>query len=161
MIELPFGFSKKAPVFAGLLFLAFAGVDAHASQIVGPKGACLEVVGAVNADGTPVQLHKCEPGNDNQNWTYNPATGQFVWAYGGKCLDVSRGSRANAAVVQVWQCIPNAATQKFEYRKPAIVWSGTNQCLDLREGNPANGAAAQMWQCLNAPSNVNQRWTIR
>ena len=146
---------------AGLFVLALAGGEANASQIVSPRGTCLEVVGAVNANGTPVQLHKCEPGNDNQNWTFNPATGQIVWAYGGKCLDVSRGSRENAAVVQIWQCIPNAAPQKFEYRAPAILWSGSNQCLDLREGNPMPGAAAQMWQCLAPPRNSNQRWTIK
>lgn len=145
----------------GLLLLALAGNDARASQIVSAKGTCLEVVGAVNVDGTPVQLHKCEPGNDNQNWTFNPATGQIVWVYGGKCLDVSRGNRENAAAMQIWQCIPNARTQKFEYRAPAIVWSGTNQCLDLREGNPLPGAAAQMWQCLGSPRNSNQRWTIK
>ena len=145
----------------GFFMVAFTGGVASASQIISPRGTCLEVVGAVNANGTLVQLHKCEPGNDNQNWTFNPATGQIVWAYGGKCLDVSRGSRENAAAVQIWQCIPNAGPQKFEYRGSAIVWSGTNQCLDLREGNPLPGAAAQMWQCLRSPNNSNQRWTIR
>lgn len=150
--------SSKGAALAGLFFLAFAGSDAMAFQIIGPSGKCLEVVGAVNVDGTPVQLHQCQPGNRNQDWTYDANTKQAMWAGSGKCLDVSRGNAANGAVVQIWQCSANNRNQKFDYRNPAIIWSGTNKCLDLRESNTGNGAAAQMWDCLN---NANQRWSIK
>ncbi|MCF2435467.1 RICIN domain-containing protein [Streptomyces thinghirensis] len=65
------------------------------------SGRCLDVPGAVQTNGTYLQIYDCW-GGTNQQWTLTDS--QQLTVYGNKCLDVpghatvpGRGSRSGAA----------------------------------------------------------------
>jgi len=71
-------------------------------------GRCLDVAGANNANGTPIQVVVCN-GNAAQDWTINSAD-HTIRALG-KCLDVDAASTTNGANVQIYDCNGSAAQQ--------------------------------------------------
>ena len=143
-------------VFIGVSFAGASGLS-HGAEIVGVGNKCLDVTGGENANGTPVQTWKCDPGHENQNWTVDG--GRIVWTGTKKCLDVSGGDRANGTQVQIWQCEAGNENQQWTLDNGRIVWTGTKKCLDVSGGGTANGTKVQIWQC--EAGNENQAWTIK
>lgn len=68
---------------------------------------------ASNTDGAVVTIQACT-GSANQKWTF---TGGTVTAFGNKCLDVTNGTNADGAKLQLWTCTANNANQQWSYDK--------------------------------------------
>jgi hypothetical protein len=121
-------------------------------QITGIDGMCVDVAGAVEADGTPVQLHPCT-GVSAQRWTVG--TDGTIRAMG-RCMDVSSGLTANGTEVQTFTCNGTAA-QQWTPRSGSLVNTGSGRCLDATGMSSADGTRLQIWDCSGNP---NQQWTL-
>ena len=95
-----------ALAIGSVLFVASA-VTAQAQPfgvpvaIVNTMGRCLDVAGAVNAQGTNVQIWDCN-GTVAQVWTFFP--GGRIQNVMGRCLDVAGAVNAQGTNVQIWDC---------------------------------------------------------
>ncbi|KAJ6516577.1 ricin B lectin domain-containing protein, partial [Mycena vitilis] len=114
-------------------------------HVINPdKSASTCLTAATNANGGVVTVAPCD-GSTGQAWTQN---GQTLVAYGSMCLDVTNGSTANGAKMQIWACTPGAgdAAQHFTVTSAnQIQWTNQAKCLDLTDGSLASGN--QAWQC--------------
>jgi hypothetical protein len=82
-----------------------------------------------------------------------PPPVRLVKGYGGKCLDDSGNSSANAAKVVIWTCSPRDQAQSWTYRNHELIHNG--KCLnDQRSGG--NGSKAILYSCNGA---ANEIWT--
>ncbi|CAL9280852.1 ricin-type beta-trefoil lectin domain protein [Streptomyces sp. SudanB182_2057] len=117
----------------------------------GIAGKCLDVNGAVGADGTAVQIWSCGNGADQLWSAYTDGTLRSL----GKCLDAAGGSTANGTKVQIWSCHggANQVWQPYNggYRNPA-----SGRCLDDPGFSTADGTQLQLWDCTGG---TNQKWT--
>lgn len=129
------------------------GGTGRTGPIKGIGGMCVDVAGASNADGTPIQLHGCN-GVDAQKWTLG--TDGTVRALG-KCLDVQGGSTADGAVVQLYTCNGTGAQKWVHTQAGDLTNTGANKCLDATGGSSADGTRLQIWTCTGA---ANQKWTV-
>lgn len=129
------------------------GGTGRTGPIKGIGGMCVDVAGASNADGTPIQLHGCN-GVDAQKWTLG--TDGTVRALG-KCLDVQGGSTADGAVVQLYTCNGTGAQKWVHTQAGDLTNTGANKCLDAKGGSSADGTRLQIWTCTGA---ANQKWTV-
>ncbi|MFC0108504.1 family 16 glycosylhydrolase [Kibdelosporangium aridum] len=120
-------------------------------QITGLAGKCVDVAGASNANGTPVQIYDCN-GSNAQRWT---RSGNQLQALG-KCLDAAAGGgTANGTLVQLWDCNGSGAQQWAISGANDIVNIQANKCLDVTGNNSANGTRLQIWECTGG---ANQKW---
>ncbi|MFG2587494.1 family 16 glycosylhydrolase [Streptomyces sp. NPDC048438] len=129
------------------------GGSGTAGPIKGIGGMCVDVAGASDADGTPVQLHGCN-GVDAQKWT--PAADGSVRAFG-KCLDVQGGSTADGAAVQLYTCNGTGAQKWVHTQAGDLTNTGADKCLDATGGSSADGTRLQIWTCTGA---AGQKWTV-
>ena len=88
-----------------------------------------------------VGIYDCN-GTSAQSWTRN--SDGTVKALG-KCLDVSSGSVANGAKVQLWTCNGSAAQQWTYSAGKDLVNPQANKCLDVTGNNSANSTSVQIW----------------
>ncbi|WP_162189940.1 ricin-type beta-trefoil lectin domain protein, partial [Dactylosporangium aurantiacum] len=73
----------------------------------------------------------------------------------GKCMDVSGGSTADGAVVQLWTCNGTGA-QKFTLTAAGdLVNPQSGKCVDVQNVATANGSKLHIWTCNGAS---NQKW---
>jgi beta-glucosidase len=120
--------------------------------IVGYQGLCLDVRGANNADGTPVQVYTCN-GTNAQQWTVESnGTLQAL----GKCLDVTGGGTANGTKVQLYTCNSTGAQVWKPQSNGALVNPQSGSCLD-DTGYGGSGTQVQIWSCTG---NSNQSWAL-
>lgn len=130
----------------------YAADNTSKIQLKVASNKCLDVRKSQTANGTPVQIYKCN-GTQAQNWTYVDGT---LRAFG-KCLDVTDGSTANGAKLQLWDCYTNNSNQQWTLDGTSIVWANHNKCLDLTDGNQTDSTQMQVWDC--STGNTNQQWT--
>jgi hypothetical protein len=111
---------------------------------------------ASSANGAAVTIEACD-GSASQAWTYD---GKALEVLGAKCLDVTGGSTANGAKLQVWDCVTNGtnANQKWTRSGSTFQWTGKGKCVDLTGGATDAGTPAQSWSCSSG--NPNQQWTF-
>ncbi|KAF9457289.1 G-X-X-X-Q-X-W domain-containing protein [Collybia nuda] len=122
----------------------------------GNNNKCLDVRGAVFANGTPVQIYDCN-GSGAQNWIVNRGNTKVQVAGTNFCLDAG-SSPGNGVGMKIWTCYSGLAAQAWYYTDDnRIALTGQGQCLDLTGGNLSNGNRIQTWQCTNG--NNNQVWT--
>jgi hypothetical protein len=70
-------------------------------------------------------------------------------------MDVSGGSTANGAAVQLWTCNGSGA-QKFTLSTAGdLVNIQADKCVDVANVATANGSPLHLWQCTGAS---NQKW---
>jgi hypothetical protein len=70
-------------------------------------------------------------------------------------MDVSGGSTANGAAVQLWTCNGTGA-QKFTLTAAGdLVNTQANKCVDVTNVGTANGSKLQLWTCTGGS---NQKW---
>jgi hypothetical protein len=74
----------------------------------------------------------------------------------GKCLDVSGGSTADGAQVQLWTCNGSGAQRWTVTAARDIVNPQANKCLDVTGNNSADATRLQIWTCGGG---ANQKWT--
>lgn len=82
-----------------------------AGALVGPGGKCVDVAGAATANNTPVRLWTCN-GTKAQEWSFSD--GQLRSALGG-CLNVKNGSSTTGTAVELYECVPGAASEAWTY----------------------------------------------
>ncbi|KAF9041470.1 ricin B lectin domain-containing protein [Panaeolus papilionaceus] len=120
------------------------------------RNKCLDVRGAVYANGTPVQIYDCN-NTGAQRWVIKRGSTKVQVAGTNFCLDAG-SSPASGVGMKIWQCYDNLAAQQWSFttdNKIALATQG--QCLDLPNGVLTNSNQVQTWQCSN--NNNNQIWT--
>ncbi len=125
---------------------------AVAGPITGLGGACVDVAGADRANGTPIQLYRCN-GTEAQRWTVG-ADGSIRAL--GKCLDVTAAATTNGTPIQLYDCNGTGA-QTWSATGGALVNTGSGRCLDATGRSAADGTRLQIWTCTGAG---NQTWTL-
>ncbi|KAJ7837686.1 carbohydrate-binding module family 13 protein [Mycena olivaceomarginata] len=136
-------------------------------QPVGQSNKCLDVRGAVFANGTPVQMqiidgsfrYNCN-GSQAQKWIIKRGKGSVQVAGTNYCLDAG-SSPGNGVGMKIWQCFDDLAAQTWFYdgvRKTFNLYNEGWQCLDLTDSDLTNGRQTQTWQCT--VENTNQLWDI-
>lgn len=162
---------SAVPAGTQTLYLTFAGTGSglydvdqftlvHGSAaggtgpVTGLAGKCLDVNGAGTADGTKIQLYRCN-GTAAQQWTVagpvirNPASG--------KCLDVAGGGTANGTKVQLWTCNGSGAQTWAAQSDGTVKNTQSGRCLDVSENSSADGQQIHIWDCHGG---ANQVWTL-
>lgn len=89
-----------------------------------------------------------------------PAPGGAVRAVGaGKCLDVTGGSTALGAAVQIWDCqgTPGQTWARTASGELTVFSGGTLRCLDAYGAGTSAGTRVVTWSCNGQ---ANQRWTV-
>ena len=95
----------------------------------------------------------------NQRWKLEPIAQlpyHLVAKHSGKCMDVTSGSAANGAKVQLWDCNGTGAQKWTLTGAGDIVNPQSNKCLDATGVSSANGTRLQIWSCTGG---ANQKWT--
>jgi hypothetical protein len=140
--------------------------DAEVAEMLAVAGAnvihparngalCMDVAAGSTANGTPVQLARCN-GGPAQAWTFSSGS---LRVFGNKCLDVRAGVNADRTPLQIWDCRPGNRNQQFTERGNTFVAAG-GRCVDvpgniLQDGAPlqiyaCNGSGAQAWSSARA-----------
>jgi len=123
----------------------------------GNTGKCLDVRGAVYANGTPVQIYDCNQ-SGAQKWLINNANTHVRVAGTPFCLDAG-STPGNGVGMKIWQCYDNLPAQEWFYTADRrIALTGRGLCLDLTNGGLGNGNQVQTWACTDF--NTNQIWTV-
>jgi hypothetical protein len=143
---------RHAFLFSLLLTTTLAGT-AHAGDVVGLGGKCLDVKGKKSDDGTPTQLWQCN-GGPNQKWQYTRA-GELK-GFADKCLDVEGGKTDEGTPVILYTC-NGGANQKWRFEKGALVGIGGN-CLDVKGNKSKDGQPLVLYRCTGG---ANQKWKLR
>ncbi|KAJ7494318.1 ricin B lectin domain-containing protein [Mycena galericulata] len=84
-------------------FSSFTEQNAGPQPITIFGDKCIDVVNGVNADGTPLQIWTCVPGNTNQQWV-SVTDFTFQWNGTDKCIDLTGGAIADGTGLQIWTC---------------------------------------------------------
>jgi hypothetical protein len=146
---------KLGVVYAPVTFTVPAPVIPR--QIVNQvSGQCLDIEGAVTADGGNVIQWPCN-GGANQSWSYDQTSGLVRSMQDPHyCLDNS-GSYVNGANIIIWSCNGNS-NQRFEF-DPAIgkiaMRNYPVQAVDISAS--LAGANVQTWSFTG---DVSQRWSM-
>ncbi|RXW16373.1 hypothetical protein EST38_g9483 [Candolleomyces aberdarensis] len=118
-------------------------------------GKCLDVRGAVFANGTPVDIFDCN-GTPAQNWIINPGSTKVQLADTNFCLDAGDWP-SSGTQLKIWTCYNNLPAQQWWYTDDKrIALQGRGFCLDLTNGGTWNYNVMQIWNCT--PNNQNQVW---
>ena len=128
---------------------------AQATELKGSgSGRCLDVPGAVQTNGTQVEIYDCNAGS-NQLWL---STGGQLEVYGAKCLDAASQGTTNGTVVDIYTC-NGGSNQKWTLTSTGtIVGTQSGLCLDVIGAGTANGTKLDLWTC-NGGS--NQKWVTQ
>jgi len=120
---------------------------------IGDETKCVDVRGAVFANGTPVQIYDCN-GSSAQKWLLHKYNTKVQLAGTNFCLD-SGTNPINGSKMKIWQCFDNLAAQAWYYDDNGNIKLPTlNQCLDVTDGQFVNSNPLQVWQCA-APAGFN------
>ncbi|KDR77633.1 hypothetical protein GALMADRAFT_224914 [Galerina marginata CBS 339.88] len=128
---------------------------------VHPNGApnkCLDVRGAIYANGTAVQIYDCNE-TAAQRWLITKGGGTSAVTLAGTnfCLDAGANPSSGTGL-KIWKCINALPAQTWQFTDGnQLQLSTINQCVDLQNGNLSNGRRVQTWTC--GSSNANQIWT--
>jgi len=136
--------------------LALGLTNVSAAQIKATNGICLDA-SQRSQNGGKVHMWKCDTKNQNQQWSYNSATGQIKNDHG-ICLDASqRGTRGGK--VHMWTCDTNNKNQQWVYNaSTGQIKARHGICLDASQRTTVGGKV-HMWSCDTR--NLNQQWTIK
>ena len=121
--------------------------------VVGLAGKCLDVAGAQSADGTAVQLYRCNA-TSAQRWTVT-TTGTLTAL--GKCLDVRGGVTTGPAPVQLYSCNGTGAQQWVARPDGSLRNPASRRCLDVPAARTADGTGLQTYACNGTAA---QRWAL-
>jgi hypothetical protein len=121
------------------------------------QNKCLDVRGAVFANGTPVQIYDCN-GTQAQRWIIKRGSTKVQIAGTNFCLDAGTFP-SNGIQLKIWQCYDNLPAQQWYYTDDnRIALENQGFCTDLESGIMTNSHKVQTWQCTN--NNSNQVWTL-
>ncbi|MEV4277040.1 RICIN domain-containing protein [Actinoplanes xinjiangensis] len=129
------------------------GSPTPGGTITGLAGKCVDVAGAVNTNGTAIQLYGCN-GTAAQQWS-RPGDGTLRSL--GKCLDISGPSNADGTVVHLWDCHTGTSQKWTLDSSQRLVNTYSGKCLDVTGNSSADGARLQIWTCTTG---ANQKWAL-
>ncbi|MFE4382600.1 ricin-type beta-trefoil lectin domain protein [Streptomyces cyaneofuscatus] len=116
-----------------------------AIAVVAASGKCLDLQGNATADGTPVQVFRCN-NSGAQQWSL---TGDTLRVRG-KCAAV------NGTLVQLASC-SGAAAQKFTVRADkTVLHAASGKCLGTANAADPDGTDLQVYTCSTGTA---QKWT--
>lgn len=141
----------------------------RAKLMVNHSGKCLDVPGASQAAGQPVQQWHCYDAPDNQTWNfvaaYNSdlANGFLADNYytiraqhSGKCLEVQGGATTDQASVIQQTCDTGYHTTQQQWRlvqRPngyfSLIARHSGKCLTVPQGSLADGVLVVQQDCSN------------
>jgi len=124
------------------------------------QNKCLDVRGAVFANGTPVQIYDCN-GTKAQRWIVSRGNTKVRLAGTNFCLD-SGTHPADGAQLKIWQCYDNLAAQQWYYaddNRLELEVDNQDFCVDLENGVTTNSHKVQTWTCA-CSDNKNQVWSL-
>ncbi|KAG6908081.1 hypothetical protein DXG01_006216 [Tephrocybe rancida] len=122
----------------------------------GNAAKCLDVRGAVFADGTAVQIYDCN-GTGAQKWEIQRGSTKVRLASTNFCLDAG-SAPASGVRLKIWTCYDNLAAQSWYYTDDKrIALENAGQCVDLPNGVLTNSNQVQTWKCTD--NDVYQIWT--
>ena len=139
-----------------------------AGELRAHTGSCLDVYGAVVANGSAVATSDCH-GGANQRWEVSgtsvppadpapaPTPALLVGTESGRCVDVPGAAREAGSVLHLWDC-HGGENQRFTV--PAVGASGPlrvygSMCVAVDAGAPAEESVT-IQPCTDA---LAQRWT--
>ncbi|MFE9804602.1 LamG-like jellyroll fold domain-containing protein [Streptomyces goshikiensis] len=115
---------------------------------------CLDVHQAGSANGTSIQVWRCNQTNA-QSWTL--MSDGTLRAMGG-CLDVDGNGSANGTIVQLWTCSPGAAAQQWVLSPGGgLMNPSSGKCLDDPNANQTPGTRLTIYTCNQSNAQV---WTV-
>ncbi|MGX6608448.1 glycosyl hydrolase [Micromonosporaceae bacterium Da 78-11] len=125
---------------------------ARTGPITAPGGTCVDLPGAVNTNGTRVQLWPCN-GTGAQQWT---SGGDRTLRALGKCLDITATAgtawgTANGAPVELWDCWGGPMQQWVQRSDGSLLNPNSGRCLDDPAGDRTPGTKLQIWDCNHLP----------
>ncbi|MFH0518660.1 alpha-N-acetylglucosaminidase TIM-barrel domain-containing protein [Streptomyces sp. M41] len=130
-----------------------APVPAPAGPITDSEGKCLDITDGNAADGTPLQLHKCNS-TPAQVWTV--ATGSTVKA-AGKCMEARGGATTAGTVVQLHKCNGTPAQSWTAEDDRTVKNKKSGLCLTAPTDNASPRPALTLRTCTGS---AHQRWTL-
>ncbi|KAG6890522.1 hypothetical protein C0995_007722 [Termitomyces sp. Mi166 len=134
--------------------------SSNSSHVIHPNGditKCLDVRGAVFADGTPVQIYDCN-GSNAQMWDISPGETSVKVHINNFCLDAG-SNPASGVGMKIWTCYDDLPAQTWYYTDDQrIALFNQGLCLDLTNGVHVNSNQVQTWTCTD--NNINQVWTL-
>ncbi|MEU0521811.1 RICIN domain-containing protein [Streptosporangium sp. NPDC006007] len=139
----------------------------RAKLMVNHSGKCLDVPGAIQAAGQPVQQWHCYDAPDNQTWNfvaaYNSDLANGFLAdnsytvraqHSGKCLEVQGGANTDQASVIQQTCDTGYHTTQQQWRlvqRPngyfSLVARHSGKCLTVPQGSLADGVLVVQQDC--------------
>ncbi len=128
---------------------AAASSSTAAGEIRGYGDKCLDANAGSSANGTRIQLWRCN-GTDAQAWRLQ---GEALVTPSGKCLDVAGNDPSNGARLHLWDC-HGGQNQRFRIVGDRIVGLG-GKCLDASNRSSADGTRIILWDCHGGD---NQKW---
>jgi hypothetical protein len=128
--------------------LGWIGDSPTVIQVEAAQGKCLDVAGAKETDGTPVQLYTCN-NTAGQQWRLEATDDAYalINVNSQKCLDVQSSNPANGTKIQIWTCNSSKAQQwNFDVRAAGELRNVvTDKCLDLHTFD--NSQDSWLWTC--------------
>jgi alpha-galactosidase len=151
--------SASVPSHGTVLYRVSGGnsSSARSAAAVYAVGAskCMDVTGAVQTQGTLVEIWDCN-GGSNQAWTHS--TSNQLTVYGGAdCLDAYNNQTSAGTEVEIWPCNGQTNQQWVVNSNGTITGVQSGLCLDVSGNVTTDGADLELWGC-NGQS--NQQWTI-
>ncbi|KAJ7479460.1 ricin B lectin domain-containing protein [Mycena galericulata] len=83
---------------------------------------CLDVTNGNTANGVPLQIWSCTPGQGDANQHFTISGTAIQWANTDQCLDLTNGNLTSGNPVQTWECIGDNTNQVWHFA--AAVESG-------------------------------------
>jgi streptogrisin C len=136
----------------GLTLTTSGGTSSASAVVSNWNGKCVDVPGAVFADGAHLQMYDCN-GTNAQRWTF--VNGTLQAAANNLCMDVAGGGTAAGTPIQIAYCSGNPAQQWVLTAAGDLVNPQANRCLDINGWNGDNGASLIIWDCTGG---ANQKW---
>ena len=120
-------------------------------------GLCLDSPRRNEVNGN-IYMWSCDPTNKNQQWQYDPLSGQIKNAHG-ICIHAVN-YKENRGEIIMMTCNELSLNQQWAYYDDTdeIKHRHSTFCLDAPERNVKGGRSIHMWTCNI--KNKNQRWKI-
>ena len=125
-----------------------------AGQITGIGGKCVDVAGSHTANGTAVQLYRCN-GTGAQSWTVGKAGTLRAL---GKCMDVTGSGTTNGTKVQLYSCNGTGAQVWQPQGAGTLRNPHSGKCLDATGGNFTDRTRFIIYTCTGTS---NQLWKLK